>query len=219
MHRRSCWHCCRPARSGRTRRLPPLHRRPPEASSLLGSYLAGRFARTQHDTSAAAKHYRDVLRLDPDNAVVLESSFLMEAADGNHAYAIELARRIVALQPGHRLARMWLATADLRDRNPQGADEHLSRATGGGPIGELTTTLARAWVKLAQGDSGTALDQLKSSRLAETAQTYVRYHRALISDLSGRKAEARKEYEVVFRQDPRTPRLALAYAQHAASGR
>ena len=187
-------------------------------STLLGSYLAGRAARAQHDTAAAAAFYREAMRLDPDSGTVLESSFLVETAEGNFDRATELANKVVALQANHRLGQMWLATRAMKERKFKEAEERIAKATGGGPIGELTTTLARAWIKIAAGESSAASDLLRNSRIADAAQTYIRYHRALISDLSGRRAEAAREYEAVFKQDPRTPRLALAYAQHAASG-
>ncbi len=50
---------------------------------------------------------------------------------------------------------------------------------------------------------------------AEWAQFYLRYHRALIADLAGRKQDARTAYERTARQDPRTLRTAPAYARHA----
>jgi Flp pilus assembly protein TadD len=189
-----------------------------QARSLLGSYLAGRVARSNHDTTAASEFYRNALKRAPDDPLVVESSFMAEAAEGNFAEATALARNVVANQPGHRLALMWLATDAMKNRQFTAANEHLVRATGGGAIGELTTTLARAWVRIADGNSTGALELLRNLRIGDGAQNYVRYHRALISDLAGRRPEAAREFEAVFKQDPRTPRLALAYAQHAASG-
>ena len=143
---------------------------------------------------------------------------MAEAAEGNFDHATALARRVINNQGGHRLAQMWLATDAVKSRQFALASEHLGKSAGGGPIGELTATLARSWVRLAEGNSAGAIDLLRNFRIAEAAQNYVRFHRALVSDLAGRRNEAAREYEAVFRQDPRTPRLVLAYAQHAASG-
>jgi Flp pilus assembly protein TadD len=189
-----------------------------QASSLMGSYLAGRIARSHHDTATAVAFYRRALQRAPDDVLVIEASFMSEAAEGNFAEATALARRLVTNQPVHRLALMWLATDAMKNRQFAAANEHLVKAAGGGAIGELTTTLARAWVRLAEGNSTGGLELLRSVRIGEGAQNYVRYHRALISDLAGRRPEAGREFEAVFKQDSRTPRLALAYARHAASG-
>ncbi len=189
-----------------------------QKNSLLGSYMAGRLARSHHDSASAVTFYRRALDRDPFDPQVVENSFMAEAAEGNFERATALARRVINNQGGHRLAHMWLATDAVRLRQFALANEHLGKSAGGGPIGELTATLARSWVRLAEGNSAGAIDLLRNFRIAEAAQNYVRYHRALVSDLAGRRSEAAREYEAVFRQDPRTPRLVLAYAQHAASG-
>ncbi len=185
--------------------------------SLLGSYLVGRLARSQHDTEAAARFFGRALMRDPENEMVLENAFLMEAAEGSFDTTQSLARRLIERKASHRLARMWLATADVKARNFKAADENLLKAAGGGPIGELTATLARAWVKLGDGNSAAALVALDNSRVSSAARTYIQFHRALIADLSGRQALAGREFEAVFQQDAGTPRIALAYARHLAS--
>ena len=69
-------------RGGRRRRAPTTAS---ETRSLLGSYLAGRVARGQHDTEAAATYYREALVRDPGNDVLIEQSFLMELDRGQLA--------------------------------------------------------------------------------------------------------------------------------------
>ncbi len=76
--------------------------------SLLGSYLAGRFAREQRDTTAAADFYSRALSRDPENEVLIEQTFLMEATEGDWVRAIELAQVLVATQGTHRMARLVL---------------------------------------------------------------------------------------------------------------
>ncbi len=176
-----------------------------EVKSVLGSYLAGRVARGQHDTSAAADYYRQALAGDPDNDVLIEQAFLMEATEGRWPEAIDLARRLLVI---------GVAAYKAHDYKP--AESHFALAASG-PIGELTSSLARAWVKAAGGDVSGALDLLDASKQAEWAQSYIRYHRALIADAGGRKVEARQAYERLFKADSRTPRTAMAYAQHAAN--
>lgn len=188
------------------------------SSSLLGNYMAGRMARSHHDSTAAVQFYRQALERAPFDPEVVENNFLVEAAEGNFERATALARRVTANQSMHRLANMWLATAAVKERDFKAANEQLTKSGGGGPIGELTVTLARAWVRLAEGNSAGAIEMLRTFKIAEAAQNYVRFHRGLVSDLAGRRADAAREFEAVFRQDPRTPRLALAYAHHAASG-
>ena len=187
-----------------------------EAHSLLGSYLAGRFARSLNDTASAAEYYRHALGRDPESDVLIEQAFFMELSEGDWPRALELARQLIRRQETHRMALMFLGLTEFKAGNYKVADEHF-KAAGSGPIGELTSAVARAWVQLAQNNAEGALRLLEgTTNQAEWAQFYMRYHRALIADLSGRRSEARQNYERLFKVDPRTPRTALAYARHAA---
>lgn len=185
------------------------------SESLLGSYLAGRFAREQRDTTAAADFYSRALSRDPENEVLLEQTFLMEATEGDWGRAVELAQILVGADDKHRMAQLVLGLNSFKTGNYEAAERHFS-AAGSGPIGELTASLARAWVKLAIGDVDGALELLNAGKQPEWAQFYLHYHRALIADLGRRPAEARKAFARVFKMDARTPRTAMAYAQHAA---
>ena len=185
-------------------------------SSLLGSYLAGRVARGQHDTEAAAGYYRQALVRDPENDVLLEQSFLMELIEGNWPRTEELARGLAALEPPRRTAHAFMGLVDFKARRYPEAEEHFKLAAAN-PIGELTSTLARAWLYQAQDKTQEALALLDAPKQPEWAQYYLRFHRALLADQAGRRAEARAAYERIPKNDQRTLRVTLAYAQHAAS--
>lgn len=182
--------------------------------SLVGSYLSGRFARNQFDTPAAAEFYKSALERDPGNDVLLEQAFQMETAAGNWKDALPLAEQLVAVQPSHRLSRVYLGITDFKAGNFAKADEHF-KATGDGPVGELTGALTRAWAKLGDREPDASLALLELPKQADWAQFYLRYHRALIADLGGRHGEAKAAYERIFKQDPRTLRTVLAYVRHA----
>lgn len=185
--------------------------------SLAGSYLAGRFARADHETGLAAGFYRNALLQDPDSDILLEQSFLMEASEGHFDRSIELAEKLIVKQPSHRVARLVLGLKAFDDGELKKAEAHFKNA-GTGPIGELTSAIAQSWVILAEGDTNRALNKLKLPRQADWAQFYLQYHRALIADIGGRRSVARDAYNRVFEQDSRTLRTALAFARHAAHG-
>jgi tetratricopeptide (TPR) repeat protein len=188
-----------------------------EASSLLGSYLAGRVARGQNDTMAAAAYYGQALQRDPDNEVLIEYSFQMEASEGNWPRVEALARELVKAQASHRTARAFLGLVDFKAGRFAQAEEHFKEASAH-PIGELTSALARAWIYQAQGRNQDALNALDTPRLPDWAQYFLRYHRALLADVAGRSADARAAYERISKNDQRTLRIALAFARHAAHG-
>lgn len=196
-----------PARSGEDQAEPPR--------SLLGNYLAGRFARADQDTDSAAAFYGAALDRDPSNDVLLEQAFQMETLGGHWDRAIPLAEKLAATQPSHRMSHFLLGVQSFKSGDYTKADDHF-KAASENPIGELTAAIARGWTKLAAGDASGALQMVDLPKQPEWAQFYLRYHRALIADIAGRKAEARASFEKMFRQDGRTLRTSLAYAQHAA---
>jgi tetratricopeptide (TPR) repeat protein len=183
--------------------------------SMVGSYLAGRFARSQNDAAEAAEFYRNALTFDPQNELLLEQAFQIEAGRGDWPRAFKLAEDLVGEQKTHRMAQLALALRDFKAGAWRKSEEHF-KAAGSGPIGELTSAMGRAWVELARGDTAGALAQLDLPKQAEWAQFFLRFHRGLIADLAGRKGEARTAFERVYAQDARTLRTALAYARHEA---
>ena len=187
-----------------------------EPSSLVGKYLSGRFARADMEPGRAAEFYAAALLRDANDTVLLEHTFQMETAAGHFDKAIPLAERLVALQPENRIARAVLALAAFKAGDYARADEQM-KAANEGPIGELTSTIGRAWIKQAQGDTKSALEVIDSPKQAEWAQFYLYYHRGLIADINGQFNEARSAFEKVFKQDSRTLRTTLAYAHSAAN--
>lgn len=183
--------------------------------SLVGSYLAGRFARAQNDAAEAAEFYRNALTFDPQNELLLEQAFQIEAARGDWPRAFKLAEDLIGVQKTHRMAQLALALRDFKAGSWRKSDEHFKTA-GSGPIGELTSAMGRAWVELAHDDTAGALAKLDLPKQAEWAQFFLRFHRGLIADIAGRKSEARSSFERVYAQDARTLRTALAYARHEA---
>lgn len=198
----------------------PVLARSPEAvtdqGNLFGSYLAGRVARSKHDTAAASEFYRRALDRDPGNEALIEQALLMNAAEGRMEDAIRLARKLLETRPTHRMAKLAVALQDVKAARYAEADEHF-KAAGIGLIGEVTGTLARAWLKLAQGEVNEGNDLLDGLRNAEWTQVFLRYHKALINDSAGRHSEAREIYDKLFHGDTRSLRVTLAYAQHASA--
>jgi tetratricopeptide (TPR) repeat protein len=185
------------------------------STSVLGNYLAGRFARAAQDTQDAADFYARALTRDPENEVLLEQAFQMETMSGNWPKAIPLAEQLAASHQSHRMSQFLLGVTAFKSADYAKGEEHF-KAASENPIGELTSAIALGWTRLAAGDADGALSAVDLPKQPDWAQFYLRYHRALIADLAGRKADARASFEKMFRQDSRTLRTSLAYAQHAA---
>ena len=185
-----------------------------EPGTLLGNYLSGRVARGDHDTAAAADFYSRALAEDPNNELILEQAFLLETAAADWDNAIKLARELVKVEPSHRIAQFLLGCEAFKKGDYKDADEHFAAARQG-PIADLTSILARAWVQQAAGKTDQALATLDSLSDADWAQFYQRYHRALIADVAGKRETARIAFAQAFKKNPATLRVADAYARHA----
>jgi tetratricopeptide (TPR) repeat protein len=188
-----------------------------DAGTLLGNYLSGRLARGSHDTNAAVKFYSKALEGDPQNEVILEQTFLLETAEAHWDRAIELAQELVKVEPSHRIAQFLLGIHAFKQGDYKEADERFAAARQG-PIADLTSTLARAWVQEAEGKHNEAFETLDTLSSADWAQYYQRYHRALIADIAGRHQLARKSYTEAFKRNPTTLRVMDAFARHAVNG-
>jgi tetratricopeptide (TPR) repeat protein len=188
----------------------------PDPGTLLGNYLAGRMARSDHDMLAAAEFYSRALAEDPDNEIILEQTFLLETASAHWDRAVELAQELVKIEPQHRIAQFLLGCEAFKQGKFSEADEHFAAARQG-PIADLTSTLARAWVQEAAGKPDEALTTLDSLSDADWAQFYQRYHRGLIADLAGKHDLARTAFSQAFKKNPGTLRVAEAYARHAVN--
>lgn len=192
-----------------------LNQEASDPESLFGNYLAGRQARFERDTGSAADYYERALEKDPGNAVILEQTFLLEAAAANRSRANSLARQLIKTEESHRIARLVLGVAAFREDKLDEAEAHFAAARTG-PISDLTTNLAIAWVNLAAGKVDTSFTKLNDMKKAEWALFYRRYHKGLIADLAGRVDIARDSFSRAFKKNKRTRRIAEAYARHAS---
>ena len=184
--------------------------------SLLGSYLAGRIAHDERDPEAASAYYRDALRQQPDDPLLLRQAFLAEAEMGAWGKASDLADRVVKVETGDRWARIFLGVKAFKAGNFTESDKHLELASAGS-IAELTGALSRAWVKAAEKDLAGARAQLDTLKTADWARFYRLYHEALIADFLGEDQLARTSYQDLFQTEPRVVSIALAYARFESS--
>jgi tetratricopeptide (TPR) repeat protein len=188
---------------------------PIRSHSLVGSYLAGRLARSMNDSENAAAFYRNALARDPTNGVLLEQALLMEMAEGQFDRAVELSATLVTVEPTHRIAHLMLGLDAFKKQSYKTAETHF-RGAATNPLGQLTGAIGMGWVKMAEGDVAAASQLADVSKQADWAQNYVRYQRALMLDMGGKRQEAKQAYQAVFKQDNKALRPTLAYVLHLA---
>ncbi len=188
-----------------------------DSDSLLGSYMAGRLARSLRDNEAAAEFYREALEKDPQSKEILEEAFQLKVATGKFADARNLARELLEREDEHKIASFFLGIESFAKKEYVAADKHF-KAGGTGPIADLTANLARAWIAFARDQNKTALKFTGQTSSAQTegSQHIELLHRAMIADLAGQRRTAAAAYKKLYEKTPRNVRIAVAYARHAA---
>src|SRR4029079_19277860 len=122
------------------------------STSVLGNYLAGRFARASQDTRDAAMFYERALTRDPTNEVLLDQAFQMETMSADWPKAIPLAEQLAATHKSHRMSQFLLGVTAFKNADYVKAEDHF-KAASENPIGELTSAIALGWSRLAAGDA------------------------------------------------------------------
>jgi tetratricopeptide (TPR) repeat protein len=179
--------------------------------SPAGNYLAALSASSQRDTLAASTYFREVLRFDPRNPVLIERAFVSSIANGDMPQAMSLAERLLRSDPRNGLANLALGVRAIKTRQFAAARTYLAKG-GGFRQGEITSILLTAWAWAGAGDTNKAIET--TDKLADRRLTLFRdYHAALIMDIAKRPAEAAKRMRSAYEAENGTLRLVDAYAR------
>jgi tetratricopeptide (TPR) repeat protein len=162
-------------------------------NSPYGNYLAGLVAGQQRDLSAAANFMLAALESDPDNLPLLRRTFSLVASDGRHQKAVELARRVLAKDPGDGMAGLVLAVDVLQ------ADQIPSAATivDGLPdrsLSAISKPMLKAWLLVAQEQHEAALTTLAKLDETKGFEVVSALQAALLNDVAGHIEAASADY-------------------------
>src|SRR5208283_194469 len=187
---------------------------PEIGASQPGNYLAGLIASADRDTESAEAYYREALRIDPRNADLIDRAFSAALSNGDVPAASALAERLLARDPGNRLARLALSASFM-----QKGDYASSRAelySRDAQARDVTTNLLTAWTYAGQNDLRHALETL--DRIRDPAVGAFRdFHAGLIADLLGNQTEAQRRLKAAYEADKNALRFADAYARFLAA--
>ncbi|UWR23098.1 tetratricopeptide repeat protein [Sulfitobacter sp. S190] len=160
-----------------------------DASSLAGSYLAGRHASVQSDFQAASDYYGQAMARDPGNADLMESAVLAYLALGNIRQAIPLAKAITETGVRSQAARMVI-TAGLVDE--QDFETLAGREVEDDGIGPWVDGLIKGWAYIGMDDVPAAVAHFDTLAQQPGMNGFVSYHKALalasVGDFAGAEA-------------------------------
>jgi tetratricopeptide (TPR) repeat protein len=179
--------------------------------SATGSYLAGQQALTQLRTPDAVKYFRNAALEAYRNPAVLDRAFIAYAADGDIEDSVDMARRLLDVQPNNDMARLVIATEAVKQRRYDAAIKGLDQL-GSDTFEGITGSILRAWAQVGEGKidaASAALDKVGNGGLGE----FLVFHRAIMADVAGRQADAIKYISEAHDSDPFTPDVVEAYAR------
>ena len=164
-----------------------------ELITATGSYLAGRHAQQTDDWPAAAEFMGRAFASDPQNTGLLRRIYLLRLGDGKMAEAVEIARQVLAVEPGNHLARLLLAAEDVNGGRFEEAGRRLETGSDDG-LGRLVEPMMRAWIAVAKGDTAGAQAALAPLEKAQGFSILHHFHAGLIAEYSGDPVAAESWY-------------------------
>lgn len=181
-----------------------------------GSYLAGRYAASEHDASSAALFYDKALKFDPGNPELLERAIMSEVAEGDVDGATKHAEDLITRVPQARIPRIVIAVRAMRDGGYARAREEFEKVAGNAAA-EIAARLGLAYANFSEGNVNAAKDVVTKLSENAGARAFALYHLAVIEDLSGNPKEALGHFEEANSlSEGESLRILLAYAAHLA---
>lgn len=162
-----------------------------------GAYLAGRFAQTHNDATAASVYLQQALAADPENGELLQRTMMALAADGRLPEAAVFGRRLLKYDPDAALAAMLVAEQEARAGNWADAETLVVKLPRRG-INAAIVPLIVAWSQVGQGHTDAAIEALKPLNQNASYSAVHDFHAALIDDLAGRVKAADENYRAIL---------------------
>ncbi len=180
----------------------------PLETSPYGDYLAGLVATRINDYGAASDFMIRALNSDPGNIDLLRRAFVLASADGRYTESLQLARRLVDLEPANAVALLVLSV-DAAVRNDQDAARALLAAQPDRGLSVLYGPLLNAWLEIGKGDLEAAQQTLAALDGREGFESLYLMHKALLYDVGGDVEQAAAAYRDLLGQLD-TPSLRFA---------
>jgi tetratricopeptide (TPR) repeat protein len=188
----------------------------PQLANRYGSYLAGRYAASERDSTAAAHYFDKALKFDPGNAELLERAVMSEVARGDLDAAADHAEALIKGTPSARIARLVIGVRAVRDGGYAKARTEFEQVSGNAAA-EIAARLGLAYAHMSEGNTKEAIAVVGKLVDLGSVRAFALYHQAVIEDLSGKPNDALVHFEEANRHsDGESLRILQAYAVHLA---
>lgn len=177
-----------------------------------GSYLAGRQAAMDKDASNAAIYFDKALKFDPENPELLERALMSEVAEGDLDGAVQHAEELAKRVPSARTPHIVLGVRAMRDGGYAKAREEFGKVQGNAAA-EIAARVGLSYAYTSEGNVTEAIAVIEKLAQTSGARAFALYHEGVVNDLSGRNAEALKQFEEANRlSESESLRILQAYA-------
>lgn len=175
------------------------------STSVVGGYLAGRYAQRHNDWATAANYLRQVLGQQPGDASLVRRTFALLLGDGRIAEALPLARQVITFKGDNHIAQLLLlADAIVNDRLAEAND--ILKGLPGDGVARLLRPLLEAWLRVAEGQPAAGLALLRSppkigdSKLLNLTALYA-LHQGLVAEYAADIDSATRAYAALTVDD------------------
>jgi len=159
---------------------------------------------------AAAAYFGRALARDPENPVLIERSFIHELSVGNLDRAEELAQSVLEVSTDHRMGRIVLGLAAVREGRHDAGREHFAEAAFT-PLGELTSGLLTAWSFAEERKLDEALAALGVLESQDAFGNFRLLHSGLIATHLGDHVRAEKAFRDAYERAGSSLRVVQAF--------
>ncbi len=175
-----------------------------DGTSSFGAYLAGTAAAEAGDFGVASHYLERALSDDPQNLELLRQTFTVETGEGNIARSVELARRLIAVEPDFTVAELVLAVEEIKAGKLEASDQRLGALPGTG-LNNLLVPISRAWIAAGRKDKDAATADMQPLSTVAAFQTLYNLHLGLMMDLIGDQDAAQARFDAIFSADAQPP--------------
>ncbi len=180
-------------------------------TSLSGSFLSGRFAKSKGDRRAAIHYLESALERDPENHAIKGQLLVLALAGGDIPSALERAQELQPVKGHEPLVDLVLAVDAVNRGELEAAHadfKQVFEATGNA----LWESLFLAWVDYGRGKLKKPLMPTDLIPEEQTAPAFLAYQIALVNDIAGFTEIAAKQYEMALVDHAKAPFRAVEAA-------
>jgi len=174
-------------------------------SSSVGEYLSADYASRVNDNETSSELYLKTLRENPDNLVLMESSYKLMLMAGRTHEAVELAKKFSAYDPKAASANIMISLSLIKEGKFKDAEKLIDQMLNDSNrevvsgIDFVLIELLKLWTIVGEEDFARAdkyISKIKEEGLIPSG--FLNYQIAVIQDLSGNLVEAAKQYQKII---------------------